>query len=160
VNDVDLSFDGTRLLVVGYTKSEVMDVQSGQVIATWGDTSSYFGPVISPDGTSEPDMIPSYGNPTVAEIAAFANQMVCEVEESSDEEVHMQEAENEEVDETVERAAEVADWVEGVLDDAAPKTSQELEELARAGLQKACKDHDYQLEVTFAGLVNFYRWMP
>jgi len=130
--------------------------------------TSMFAPVradlepieISESSNSEPDMIPSYGNPTVAEIAAFANQMVCEVEESSDEEVHMQEAENEEVDETVERAAEVADWVEGVLDDAAPKTSQELEELARAGLQKACKDHDYQLEVTFAGLVNFYRWMP
>jgi uncharacterized protein YaaN involved in tellurite resistance len=130
--------------------------------------TSMFAPVradpesieISESSNSEPDTIPSYVNPTVAEIAAFANQMVHKVEESSDEEVQMLEAENEEVDETVERAAEVADWVEGVLDDAVPKTSWELEELARAGLQKACKDHDYQLEVMFAGLIDFYHWMP
>lgn len=130
--------------------------------------TSMFAPVradpepieISGSSDSEPDTIPSYVNPNVAEIAAFSKQMVCKVEESSDEEVQMQEAENKEVDETVERAAEVADWVEGVLDDAAPKTSQELEELARAGLQKARKEHDYRSEVTFAGLVDFYRWMP
>ena len=108
---------------------------------------------------SELDKTPSDTKQEAPNASVIANQIASileyEVEESSDEEV-----ENEEVDKTVKEAAEVADWVEGVLDDAAPKTPQELEGLARAGLQKAHKDHDYRSEVMFAGLVNLYCWMP
>ena len=47
---VDLSFDGTRFLVIRDGKSAVMDLQSGQVIATW-DWSPFSSDVLSSDGT-------------------------------------------------------------------------------------------------------------
>ena len=57
---VDLSFDGTRLLVAGYNQStEVIDVQSGQVIATWGGMAA-FSDVLSSDGTQV--IQPGYGS--------------------------------------------------------------------------------------------------
>ena len=50
-SETDLSFDGTRLLVTVWGQSEITDVQSGQVIATWDDGlyTSYY--VLSPYGT-------------------------------------------------------------------------------------------------------------
>lgn len=111
---------------------------------------------------SEAEEILTCNNPE-AETIKTLNQIVesleHEIEESSDEETQTPEG-NDIIDKTVEEAAEVADWVEGVLEDAAPKSPCELEALAQAGLQKARKGHDYRSEVTFAGLVDFYRWMP
>ncbi|KDQ61785.1 hypothetical protein JAAARDRAFT_45287 [Jaapia argillacea MUCL 33604] len=62
--------------------------------------------------------------------------------------------------EKVQEAEQVAEWVEGVLDDAAPKSPLELQILAEKGHTKARKDKDYRSEILFASLVNFYKWMP
>jgi hypothetical protein len=57
-------------------------------------------------------------------------------------------------------ADDVADWVDTVLDDAAPLDPKELGALAAASLKTARKRKDYRSEVLFASLVDFYRWMP
>ncbi|KAJ6533251.1 hypothetical protein B0H19DRAFT_1081407 [Mycena capillaripes] len=57
-------------------------------------------------------------------------------------------------------ADNVAEWVDTILDDAAPQEPQELGALAALSLKLARKQKDYRSEVLFASLVNFYRWMP
>jgi hypothetical protein len=57
-------------------------------------------------------------------------------------------------------ADDVADWVDTVLDDAAPQDPKELGALAAASLKTARRQKDYRSEVLFASLVDFYRWMP
>ncbi|KAK7008159.1 hypothetical protein R3P38DRAFT_3211809 [Favolaschia claudopus] len=57
-------------------------------------------------------------------------------------------------------ANDIADWVETVLDDAAPKEPAELQALAVDSLKGARKQKDYRSEILFAALADFYRWMP
>lgn len=57
-------------------------------------------------------------------------------------------------------ADDIADWVDTVLDDAAPRNPDELYELAKDSLKAARKQKNYRSEVLFASLADFYRWMP
>ncbi|KAJ7648975.1 hypothetical protein DFH06DRAFT_996741 [Mycena polygramma] len=57
-------------------------------------------------------------------------------------------------------ADEISEWVDTVLDDAAPVEPSELGFLAADCLKKARKSHDFRSTVLFAALVDFYRWMP
>lgn len=57
-------------------------------------------------------------------------------------------------------ADEIAEWVETVLDDAAPLGHAQLGSLAADCLKIARKNKDYRSESYFAALVDFYRWMP
>ncbi|KAJ6614499.1 hypothetical protein B0H10DRAFT_1950628 [Mycena sp. CBHHK59/15] len=54
----------------------------------------------------------------------------------------------------------IAEWVDTILDDAAPLDPKELSSLATASLKTARKAKDYRSEVLFASLADFYRWMP
>ncbi|KAJ6550748.1 hypothetical protein B0H10DRAFT_2242550 [Mycena sp. CBHHK59/15] len=54
----------------------------------------------------------------------------------------------------------IAEWVDTILDDAAPLDPKELSSLATASLKVARKAKDYRSEVLFASLADFYRWMP
>ncbi|KAJ7804447.1 hypothetical protein B0H14DRAFT_3486189 [Mycena olivaceomarginata] len=71
-----------------------------------------------------------------------------------------QEEHGDEAVDSIVLADDVADWVDTVLDDAAPRDPQELGALAAASLKTARKQKDYRSEVLFASLVDFYRWMP
>ncbi|TFY55036.1 hypothetical protein EVG20_g9466 [Dentipellis fragilis] len=53
-----------------------------------------------------------------------------------------------------------SEWVDDILDEAAPKSFLELEALARNGLKGARKTHHYCDEVLYASLVDFYCWTP
>ncbi|KAJ7182123.1 hypothetical protein C8R46DRAFT_985245 [Mycena filopes] len=57
-------------------------------------------------------------------------------------------------------ADEIAEWVETILDDAAPLAPAELASLALDGLKSARKSKDFRSTVLFAALGDFYRWMP
>ncbi|KAJ7150019.1 hypothetical protein C8R43DRAFT_1088096 [Mycena crocata] len=57
-------------------------------------------------------------------------------------------------------ADEIAEWVDTVLDDAAPLAPAELGSLAGDCLKHARKSHDFRGTVLFAALVDFYRWIP
>jgi hypothetical protein len=57
-------------------------------------------------------------------------------------------------------ADQVADWVEGVLSEDAPKTPAELRALAAEGLKLTRKSKDYRSEILFASLVQLYQFMP
>ncbi|KAJ7624166.1 hypothetical protein B0H17DRAFT_1340407, partial [Mycena rosella] len=57
-------------------------------------------------------------------------------------------------------ADEIAEWVETVLEDAAPLHPSELASLAADGLKKARKSKDYRSTILFAALADFYGWMP
>ncbi|KAJ7911238.1 hypothetical protein B0H13DRAFT_1875991 [Mycena leptocephala] len=57
-------------------------------------------------------------------------------------------------------ADEIAEWVDTILDDAAPLDPAELASLAVDGLKKARKSKDFRSTVLFAALADFYRWMP
>jgi hypothetical protein len=57
-------------------------------------------------------------------------------------------------------ADDIAEWVETILDDAAPPESDKLHSLATDCLKDARKKKDYRSTVLFAALVNFYHWMP
>ncbi|KAJ7128547.1 hypothetical protein C8R44DRAFT_732881 [Mycena epipterygia] len=85
-----------------------------------------------------------------------------EEEEPVPEQVEEQarEEHGDEVVDSIVLADDVADWVETVLDDAAPRDPKELGPLAAASLKTARKQKDYRSEVLFASLVDFYRWMP
>ncbi|KAJ6531450.1 hypothetical protein B0H10DRAFT_2270389, partial [Mycena sp. CBHHK59/15] len=54
----------------------------------------------------------------------------------------------------------IAEWVDTILDDAAPLDPKELSSLATASLKTARKAKDYRSEVLFASLADFCRWMP
>ncbi|KAF8166298.1 hypothetical protein K438DRAFT_2066618 [Mycena galopus ATCC 62051] len=85
-----------------------------------------------------------------------------EEEEPLPEQVEEQarEEHGDEVVDSIILADDVADWVDTVLDDAAPWDPKELGALAAASLKTARKQKDYRSEVLFASLVDFYRWMP
>jgi hypothetical protein len=57
-------------------------------------------------------------------------------------------------------ADDVAEWVDTILDDAAPLKPDELHALAVDGLKAARKNKDYRSTVLFAALVDFFCWMP
>ncbi|KAJ6632498.1 hypothetical protein B0H10DRAFT_2251958 [Mycena sp. CBHHK59/15] len=57
-------------------------------------------------------------------------------------------------------ADDIAEWIDTVLDDAAPRELDELCSLAVDCLKDARKKHNYRSTVLFAALVDFYRWMP
>ncbi|KAJ7498083.1 hypothetical protein B0H11DRAFT_1998594, partial [Mycena galericulata] len=85
-----------------------------------------------------------------------------EEEEPMPEQVEEQAREElgDEVVDSIILADDIADWVDTVLDDAAPRDPKELGSLAAASLKTARKQKDYRSEVLFASLVDFYRWMP
>ncbi|KAF8138009.1 hypothetical protein K438DRAFT_2119523 [Mycena galopus ATCC 62051] len=98
-----------------------------------------------------------------------------EEEESSSEESAAEDEEEIAPEELEERAREtdgdeaidsiaiadnVAEWVDSILDDAAPLDPDELRALAADGLNAARKNKDYRSTVLFASLVDFYRWKP
>jgi hypothetical protein len=60
---------------------------------------------------------------------------------------------------SVAAADDIAEWVDTVLDDAAPLRPEELGALASECLKIARKKKDYRSTVLFAALVDFYRWM-
>ncbi|KAJ7123021.1 hypothetical protein C8R44DRAFT_735628 [Mycena epipterygia] len=57
-------------------------------------------------------------------------------------------------------ADDIAEWVDTVLEDAAPLRLDQLGSLASESLKVARKKKDYRSTVLFAALVDFYRWMP
>ncbi|KAJ7436649.1 hypothetical protein B0H11DRAFT_2109655 [Mycena galericulata] len=85
-----------------------------------------------------------------------------EEEEPMPEQVEEQawEEHGDEVVDSIILADDIADGVDTVLDDAAPRDPKELGSLAAASLKTARKQKDYQSQVLFASLVDFYRWMP
>ncbi|KAJ7882883.1 hypothetical protein B0H13DRAFT_1890653 [Mycena leptocephala] len=85
-----------------------------------------------------------------------------EEEEPVPEQVEEQarEEHGDEVVDSIVLADDVADWVDTVLDDAAPQDPKELVALTAASLKTARKQKDYRSEVLFASLVDFYRWLP
>jgi hypothetical protein len=72
-----------------------------------------------------------------------------------EEEAHSQEG-NAAIDSIV-VTDEIAEWVETVLDDAAPLHPSELASLAVDGLRKARKLQDFRTTVLFAALTDFYQ---
>jgi hypothetical protein len=85
-----------------------------------------------------------------------------EEEEPVPEQVEEQarEEHGDEVVDSIVLADDVADWVDTVLDDAAPQDPKELSALAAVSLKTARKQKDYRSEVLFASLADFYRWLP
>ncbi|KAF8211778.1 hypothetical protein K438DRAFT_58293 [Mycena galopus ATCC 62051] len=57
-------------------------------------------------------------------------------------------------------ADNIAEWVDTILEDAAPPETDQLQSLASDGLKAARKNKDYRSTVLFAALVDFYHWMP
>ncbi|KAJ7870623.1 hypothetical protein B0H14DRAFT_2571208 [Mycena olivaceomarginata] len=57
-------------------------------------------------------------------------------------------------------ADDIAEWVDTILEDAAPLETDQLQSLASDCLKAARKNKDYRSTVLFAALVDFYCWMP
>ncbi|KAJ7857810.1 hypothetical protein B0H14DRAFT_3637989 [Mycena olivaceomarginata] len=93
----------------------------------------------------------------------LANEMeLADEDETSLEllEIEARLAEGSAVIESIAKADEIAEWVDTVLDDAAPLEPMQLEFLAADCLRKSRKSKDFWSTVLFAALVDFYRWMP
>ncbi|KAJ7325750.1 hypothetical protein DFH08DRAFT_816827 [Mycena albidolilacea] len=57
-------------------------------------------------------------------------------------------------------ADNIAEWVDTILEDAAPLETDQLQSLASDCLKAARKNKDYRSTVLLAALVDFYHWMP
>jgi hypothetical protein len=57
-------------------------------------------------------------------------------------------------------ADNIAEWVDTILDDAAPLDPPELAALAVDCLKTARRNKDFRGSILFAALADFYRWMP
>ncbi|KAJ6609468.1 hypothetical protein B0H10DRAFT_1954582 [Mycena sp. CBHHK59/15] len=96
---------------------------------------------------------------------ASSSVAICKVEDEIDIapkelEEHAWQAEGDTAVNSIVVADDIAEWIDTVLDDVAPRELDELCSLATDCLKDACKKHDYRSTVLFSALVDFYQWMP